>query len=104
MHTCELATVVLQAGRARLGGQAAAFTDPDSLADALLDAGCRQVQALDMQQHRGHISSASPGSEAQVRAEEMEEGALGRVHRSAGRGQPVAAPRRKVAASALHQC
>jgi hypothetical protein len=63
-HYLDLASRILLAGKERV--QAAEFSSPDALADAVIDAGCRQLQALDMKAHQGRISSHSIGSEAQV--------------------------------------
>ena len=62
----DLATRILAGGKERLGAQAADFTDPDALADAVIDAGCRAVQAADMQAHGNRLAKGSPGSRAQV--------------------------------------
>lgn len=42
------------------------YTDPDSLADALIEAGCKEVERADVAAH-GHLARGSAGSEAQVR-------------------------------------
>ncbi|KAI7836467.1 hypothetical protein COHA_009684 [Chlorella ohadii] len=42
----------------------ASYTDPDSLADALIEAGCREVERADVAAH-GRLARGSAGSEAQ---------------------------------------
>ena len=41
------------------------YSDPDSLADALIEAGCKEVERADVAQH-GRLERGSAGSEAQV--------------------------------------
>lgn len=67
----ELATALLRAGRERLGPEGKPATtliaDADQLAEALIDAGCRQLQAADMRAHGNRLPPGSLGSRAQVR-------------------------------------
>ncbi|PRW51048.1 DEAD DEAH box helicase [Chlorella sorokiniana] len=64
-HTCDLAARILAGGKARMTPHdMASYTDPDSLADALIEAGCKEVERADVAAH-GRLARGSAGSEAQ---------------------------------------
>lgn len=64
--TLNLAARILAAGKARLSAaDEASYTNPDSLATAVIEAGCKGVEAEDVAQH-GRLARGSPGSQAQV--------------------------------------
>ncbi|PSC75374.1 GNAT family N-acetyltransferase [Micractinium conductrix] len=74
----DLASAVYAAGRRHLGLPVddcvfpeSKYQDPDSLADAIILAGCREVQAADMHAHGNRLHRGSLGAQAESMAERL---------------------------------